>query len=113
MAPVSIGTVVRDRFGREGIVCSIEAKPSADWIKDQVGHEEIERLPPDTRWFGVMPFEGGYLRCPENELTWLRPAAYEDFLAVADEANPAGRERLVRTFPNFVNRLLAERGPSQ
>lgn len=113
MSSISIGALVRDRFGREGIVCSTETTPPADWIREQVSHEEIERLAPDTRWWGVMPFAGGYLLCPETELTFLRPASYEDFLAVADTAGAAGRERLARTFPGFVDRLLAERGPHQ
>jgi hypothetical protein len=106
---VSIGAVVRDRFGREGIVCSKEATPSEDWINEQVWFEKTTALGRDVQWWGVMPFGGGYLLCPEPELVWLRPASYEDFRALADTASIHGRERLAKTFPHFVDRLLKER----
>jgi hypothetical protein len=60
-----------------------------------------------------MPFSGGYLLSPEPELQTIRPASYEDFLAAADTAAIAGRERLARVFPAYVNRLLAERKTGQ
>jgi hypothetical protein len=109
---ISIGSVVRDRFGREGIVCSREDTPSRGWLREQIGAEKLEVLGPATQWWGVMPFSGGYLLCPESELEWLRPVSYEDFLAAVDTAETGGRERLAKTFPRYVDRLLAERRAS-
>lgn len=106
---MSIGSVVRDRFGREGIVCSKEANPPRDWLNEQVGADKIKAYGPDVRWWGVMPFAGGYLLCPEPELEWLRSATYDDFISAADTAGIPGRERLAKTFPHFVDRVLAER----
>ena len=106
---ISLGAVVRDRFGREGIVCSKEAPPSEDWLKEQVGVSDIRHLATETEWWGVMPFGGGYLLCPEPELEWLRSATFEDFLALVDTATVHGRERLAKLFPHFVERLLGER----
>lgn len=106
---ISIGDVVRDRFGREGIVCTLEPEPSSDWKREQVGGAEIEKLPRDTRWWGVLPFGGGYLLCPDVELSRLRRASYDDFLAAVDTAGPSGRTRLALTFPDFVDQLLANR----
>jgi hypothetical protein len=107
---LSVGSVVRDRFGREGLICSRESTPPKDWIDEQVGAESIKmKGPASVRWWGVMPFGGGYLLCPEPELEWLRVATYEDFLAAVDTAGIHGRERLAKTFPQYVDRLLAER----
>jgi hypothetical protein len=107
---LSIGSVVRDRFGREGIVCSSEEAPPKDWIDEQVGAENIEaHEPASLQWWGVMPFSGGYLLCAELELEWLRVATYEDFLTAVETAGIPGRERLAKTFPHYVDRALAER----
>jgi len=106
---ISVGVVVRDSFGREGIVCSRGEAPAADWINEQVGSDKIRKLGRAVQWWGVMPFGGGYLLCPEPELEWLRPASYEDFLAAADTAGVDGGECLTKIFPHYVDRLLKER----
>jgi len=105
---ISTGAVVRDPFGREGIVCDKEPAPPEDWINEQAKAEEIRNLGP-VNWWGVMPFGGGYLLFPEPMLEWLRPASYEDFLAAADGANVPARESLAKMFPEYLNRLLSER----
>ena len=56
-----------------------------------------------------MPFGGGYLLCPGPELKYIRDATYDDFLDAADTAQVAGRERLIKIFPQYVTRVLAER----
>src|SRR6266567_5158461 len=96
---ISIGSVVRDRFGREGIVCSKEDTPHQEWLEEQIGGDNIEAQAADVRWWGVMPFSGGYLLSPESELEWLRLASYEDFLAAVDTAAVPARERLAKSFP--------------
>lgn len=104
---IDLGSVVQDPFGRVGIVCSLEPRPPQDWIEEQIKVNEIKALG-DVRWFGVLAFGGGYLLWPEPLLVNIRVASYDDFLAAANSAGPTGRERLVRIFPDFVNRLLQE-----
>lgn len=104
---IDIGSVVQDPFGRVGIVCSSEPRPPQAWIEEQVRSDEIRALG-DVRWFGVLPFGGGYVLWPEPLLMNIRVASYDDFLAAADSAGPSGREKLVRIFPDFVSRLLEE-----
>lgn len=106
---IGVGTVVRDPFARVGIVCTVESRPPADWIEEQVRADEIRALGDDVRWLGILAFGGGYLLWPEPLLIELRDATYDDFLQAADAAGPTGRERLARIFPHFVKRLLAER----
>ena len=106
---IMIGLVVRDSFGRVGIVCSSELVPPEDWINEQLNVEEIRSLG-TVDWWGVMPLVGGgYLLCPGPMLVPLRPTSYEDFLAAVDSANISGREALAKLFPEYVNRLLGER----
>ena len=105
---ISLGAVVRDSLGREGIVCSKEARPSQAWLKEQVNLSSDYRTT-EVQWWGVMPFGGGYLLCPEPELAWLRSATFEDFLTLVDTATVHGRERLAKLFPQFVDRVIGER----
>jgi hypothetical protein len=106
---ISVGVVVRDSFGREGIVCSEEVAPAENWINEQIGSGEIRRSGGAVQWWGIMPFGGGYLLCPQPELQRLRPASYDDFLAAADTGGADGRECLAKIFPHYVDRLLKER----
>jgi hypothetical protein len=106
---IRIGVVVRDSHKRVGIVCSKERAPTRAWINEQRDSEEIRKLG-QTSWWGVMPLvEGGHVLEAEPFLTYLRDATYDDVLIAADSANVAGRKTLVKTFPHFVNRILAER----
>ena len=104
---IKLGVVVCDWYGRTGIVCTKEAAPPQDWIDDQRNATEIKNLG-QTDWWGVMPFGGGYALSPGPLLTYVRDATYDDFLTAADTANPSGRERLVKIFPDYVNQLLAK-----
>ena len=105
---VGLGTVVRDRYGHSGIVCTREPAPDEDWIAKQLNSDEIRSLG-QTDWWGVLVFGGGYLLGAGPLLTPMRGATYDDFLNAADSAKVAGRERLARIFPDYLNRLLAER----
>jgi len=107
--PIAVGVVVRETLGREGIVLSREEAPTQTWIGEQVDAEEIKKLGPDVQWWGVMPFRGGYLLCPEPMLTWLRSASYDDFLLAVDHTGVDGRLKLAKAFPHFVD-LLIEKG---
>lgn len=102
------GVVVRDTFGRVGIVLTRKPQPDEKWIDDQVNSTDIKRLG-STEWWGVMPLDGGFARAPSPLLTYLREATYEDFILAADNANSAGRKYLIEVFPTFVDRLLADR----
>jgi hypothetical protein len=106
---IRIGVVVSDWYGRFGIVCERRSKPSEDWIGEQINSKDIEKLG-ETGWWGVMPLDGGFSWAPGPHLTYVREATYEDFLQAADFANSAGRETLLKVFPDYVNRLLEERG---
>ena len=105
---IKLGVVVRDHYGRVGIVLTKQPTPAQDWIDDQRNVADIKSLGP-TDWWGVMPLDGGYAWAPGPHLTYLRDATYDDFLAAADAANVSGRERLAKTFPDYVNRVIAER----
>lgn len=105
---LKLGSVVRDRFGHVGVVCSKESNPKPDWIRQQLNSEEIEKVG-QTDWWGVLVYGGGYLLAAGPLLTYLREATYDDFLAASDTARAAGRESLAKIFPEYVNRLLAER----
>ncbi len=107
--PVRLGLLVRDALGRQGIVCSRRERPSEDWISEQLNADDIRKLAPDVPWWGVMPLDGGLVLVPEPMLVVIRPASYEDFLAAADNANIAGRKYLATLFPQYVDKVLAER----
>lgn len=107
--PVRTGLLVMDAFNREGLVCEQRERPPEDWIRDQRNVEDIRRLPPDVRWWAVMPLTGGLVIAPEPMLTVIRPATYEDFLLAADNANIAGRKSLALIFPEYVDRAVAKR----
>ncbi|MEW6365022.1 MAG: hypothetical protein AB1714_10335 [Acidobacteriota bacterium] len=110
---VGIGTVVRDSFGPEGIVWSKKEPPAEEWTHAVVDEHAIAKIGPSVRWWGVMPFGGGYLRCPEPMLTRLRTATSEDFLLTADHAGVPGRLRLAKVFPDYVDLLLERRRNSE
>jgi len=105
---IKVGAVVQDWYQRVGIVCAKRPEPPADWINDQRNSEDIKRLG-RTDWWAVMPLEGGYVLVPGPLLSYLRDATYDDFLEAADTANSAGRETLLKLFPDYVKRVLAER----
>ncbi len=106
---IAVGVVVRETLGREGIVLSREETPKQSWIDEQVDAEEIKKLGPNVQWWGVMPFRGGYLLCPEPMLTRLRSATYDDFLLAVDHTGVDGRLKLAKAFPQFVDQLLERR----
>jgi hypothetical protein len=105
---LTLGTVVRDRYGHIGIVCTRETTPTESWIEKQLNSEEIKKLG-KTDWWGVLVFGGGYLLGAGPLLTCLRDATYDDFVEAAEAAKATGRERLAKIFPAYLNRLLAER----
>jgi hypothetical protein len=85
-----------------------EPVPDQEWIDGLVHSAEVKKLGP-TDWWGVKVFGAGYLLVPGPLLTYPRAATYEDFLEAADTSGKTGRERLLRIFPHYVERLLAER----
>jgi hypothetical protein len=103
---IHLGAVVRDSMGREGIVLSKEPEPPPDWLEDQANAEDIKALGPRIQWWGVMPFDGGYLLLPGPMLTRLRDASFDDFLRAVDHAGTEGRLSLAKVFPHYVDRVL-------
>ena len=69
---ITVGIVVRDPFGRLGIVCGKEPAPPADWIAEQVMASRIQEIL-DPEWFGVMVFGGGFVLWPGEMLEYQRP----------------------------------------
>jgi hypothetical protein len=107
--PVKLGMLVRDDFGRQGIVCSRKERPPEGWINEQLHADDIRKLAPSVSWWGVMPLDGGLVLIPEPMMEVLRRASYEDFLAAVEHANVAGRQYLATLFPEYVDRVLADR----
>lgn len=101
------GIVVRDQYGRVGIVLGPTDVPSDDWLAEQV-NLPLESAPNETTWWHVMPLTGGLVIAPEMALEPLRPATYEDFLIAVDHANVPGRRSLAVLFPEFVRRATEE-----
>jgi hypothetical protein len=101
--------LVRDDFGRLGIVCARKERPGEGWISEHPHAAEIRTVGYDAPWWGVMPLDGGLVIVPEAMLEVIRPASYEDFRTAADHANVAGRKYLATLFPHYVDRVLAER----
>ncbi len=104
------GVVVRDDHDRVGIVRQRENRPDAKWRAQLLHAEDVAALPEDVAWWGVLPLEGGYVRCPEPFLVPLRGATYEDFLAAVEYGNEAARLSLAELFPEYVARAKASMG---
>lgn len=102
------GVVVRDSYGRTGIVCEREAVPSPAWLNEQLDAAALKALGP-AEWWGVKVLDGGFVLSPGPLLQVVREATYEDFLAAADTASVEGRARLAKMFPRYVERILAQR----
>ena len=101
------GIIIRDQYGRVGIVLRPTDVPSADWIAEQV-NLPLEGRPEETVWWHVMPLTGGLVIAPDLALEPLRAATYEDFLIAVDHANVPGRQTLAQVFPEFVRRAEEE-----
>jgi len=82
-------------------------------VSEQVNVQAIQALGADVPWWGVMPFDGGYLLQPEPLLTFLRDASFDDFLRAVDHAGLEGRLNLAKVFPHYVNRVLELRREAQ
>lgn len=78
---LSVGDLILDNYGREGIVLSSQKPPDTKWLA----------LQEDTRmtglraepWWGVMPLtSGGFVNVPESLATFVRRATVEDAAGV-------------------------------
>ena len=75
--PLSVGDLILDNYGREGIDLSLQKAPDKKWLA----------LQEDTRmaglragpWWGVMPLtSGGFVNVPESLATFIRRATVDD-----------------------------------
>lgn len=107
---IAPGLLVRDPFGRIGIVYERRERPSESWISDQLNVEDLRTLIPGTLWWAVLPLAGGLVLVAEPMLEALRRASFEDFLEAADHANLEGRKCLALLFPEYVARVVAGGG---
>jgi hypothetical protein len=102
---ISPGAVVKDQYGRIGIVVREDSKPSAAWIKEQV-HLPDGIEAEAARWWAVAPLTGGMSLTPGLCLSFVRAATYEDFLTAVDHSTQSGRRALAALFPEFTEAVL-------
>ena len=78
---ISIGDLIIDNYGREGIVLYPNKQPDAEWLSIQ----EDARMHSITsgKWWLAMPLQsGGGVNVPESLATVLRRATQEDATAL-------------------------------
>jgi len=108
MPHVEIGDVVRDNYGRSGIVVREEPPPDQSWV-DAQSDSRVNSVDRACRWLGILPFDGGLLIAPEPLVERVRRADADDIRTVAAEANSHGIKLLVEALPNAVLELLRDR----
>ncbi len=97
MRSISIGDLIVDNYGREGLVYSKERRPSAKWIAEQEDVRVHESAGP---WWKVLPLNGGAVIVPAELGTFLRRATVDDLLKVmsTQQTEHAGTVTLLELF---------------
>lgn len=97
MQNLSIGDLIVDNFGREGIVYSKERRPSVKWLAEQ---EDVRVQQSAGPWWKVLPLDGGAVIVPAELGTFLRRANVDDLLKVmgSQQTEHAGTVTLVELF---------------
>jgi len=96
---ISVGDLILDNYGREGIVWSSQNPPDKKWLALQED-TRMAGLRADA-WWGVMPLaSGGFVNVPESLATFVRRASMEDAAGIVAlrESSYAG---LVPLFPTL------------
>jgi len=99
--PITPTAVVKDQYGRISIVIRRDKRPSAKWLTEQV-HLPAAALSENTSWWAAAPLTGGVALVPEQCLTYIRAATYEDFITAVDHSTVGGRRVLADLFPQFA-----------
>ncbi|WP_172204464.1 hypothetical protein [Niveibacterium sp. COAC-50] len=97
MKSLSIGDLIVDNFGREGIVYSKERRPSAKWLAEQEDSRVKQSPGP---WWRVLPLDGGAAIVPAELGTFVRRASIDDLLklVLAQQSEHAGTVTLLELF---------------
>jgi len=104
MQNLSIGDLIVDNFGREGIVYSKERRPSAKWLAEQEDSRVQQSAGP---WWKVLPLNGGAVIVPTELGTFVRRATIDDLLRVVEvqQTEHAGTVTLVELFTQLRPKL--------
>jgi len=96
MPQFSIGDLVCDNLGREGIVFSPSKRPSMKWLNEQ----EDARMPSASGpWWNVLPLDGGGVLVPEDLAVVVRRATVDDVARVmASDRTDGGQATLRHLF---------------
>ena len=94
------GDLVRDNYGRTGIVLWENPPPKDWWL--QIQNDARMREVGPCQWWAVAPVSGGGACVPEPLTEYIRPASIEDALQVAQE-HKMSYFTLVRVFPNLAD----------
>ena len=106
--PIEPGDVVRDNYGRLGIVVAYEpSRPEEDWLKIQED-SRVQKLSAEERWLYIYPFDGGSAVSPESLTERLRPMDNDDFRKAYRAGNGFAQDKLKEVFPERVELILAE-----
>lgn len=106
MRTIGVGDVIRDNYGRLGLVLEKGRKPGVRWLAEQ---EDQRMRTASGPWWHVAPLNGGGVLVPENLAGRVRRATVDDVLKVmsADE-NDGGQATL-----RFLFKSLATNGASR
>lgn len=97
MQSLSIGDLIVDNFGREGLVFARERRPSAKWLAEQ---EDVRVRRSKGPWWKVLTLDGGAVILPAELGTFLHRATVDDLLKVmsAQQTEYAATATLVELF---------------
>lgn len=97
MQTLSIGDLIVDNYGREGIVYSRERRPNAKWLANQ---DDVRVQNAEGPWWKVLPLDGGAVILPEDLGNFIRRATVDDLqkLVRAQQSEHAGTVVLTELF---------------
>jgi hypothetical protein len=96
---LNCGDLIRDNYGRLGIVLWESARPQDSWLEIQ--NDARMRSVGSCRWWAVAPLSGGGACVPEPLAEYVRAASVEDALQVALE-HKMSYFTLVKVFPRLA-----------
>jgi hypothetical protein len=74
---ISIGDLIVDNLGREGLVYAKERRPGAKWLAEQ---DDVRIRQSAGPWWKVLPLDGGAVIVPSELGTFVRRANVDDLL---------------------------------
>lgn len=94
---IKIGDIVKDSYGREGIVVGVDSYPSDDWISAQED-KRIRKFSGQNKynetWLNVFPLSGGSVSSPESLTKKLRKCNKKDLSVAKKNANFFAKKHL-------------------